>query len=323
MRTKRVLVVGSSGYIGGALCDRLAAAKVDLVCLSSSPLPVETNRGLWIHWNYDVLPNQLLALEHSPDVVYYLAGQTSAYLSNSDPVADLQASVLPFVRILDWIASRTIANERAAVIFAGSVTQHGFTVNAGQPRASRDNPDTIYDLHKQFCENYLAYYSSHHNIDGVTLRLSNVFGPGKDSRSAERGIVNRWIRGALEGSAITVFGSGEYIRDYVYIDDVVSALCDASMNASRLSGQNYEIGSGDGLTLVDAARCIVDTIFRLTGQAVPLNHIEAPREALRIENRNFVSEPSRFGAATGWHATIDFQRGVEMTCAAGLKRGKS
>lgn len=313
----RAMVVGASGYLGTALCARLADEGIETVRLTSqkSAAYESSNRaGRTIYWDYGSLPSELAELDAVPDAVIFLAGQTSAYRANANPVIDIDETLKPFARLLEWITQRAGPAREIAVIYSGSVTQYGFTEDAYEPRTRRDHPDTIYDLHKKFCEEYLAYYSQHGPVLGVTLRLCNVFGPGAGHRSAERGVVNQWIHSALAGKPITVFGNGNFLRDYLYIDDVIEAFLGACRCAHDLNGGAYEIGSGRGITIAAAARCVTEVANRLTGRMTLVEHVEPPKGMLNIERRNFVANPSPFCGVSGWAAHVSFEEGVEKMC---------
>jgi len=244
------------------------------------------------------------------DIVFHFAAQTSVYKANQDPVADNKANVAPMLAMLDVCRRKKWC---PTIVFAGAATQVGvperWPVNESVP----DKPVTVYDVHKIFAENYLKYYSVDGTVKGVTLRLANVYGPGPRSSSADRGILNMMVRRALEGEPLTVYGEGQYIRDYVFVDDVVSAFLHAAASIERTSGQHYFIGGGQGRTISEAIRAVGAAVEKKTGQKVKVETVPVPDSLSPIEFRNFIADTSRFRDATGWSAKMSFAEGINQT----------
>jgi nucleoside-diphosphate-sugar epimerase len=182
-----------------------------------------------------------------------------------------------------------------------------------------DQPVTVYDLHKWIAENYLKHYAREGVVRGTTLRLSNVYGPGPKSSSADRGVLNAMIRKALNGEPLTVYGKGDNLRDYVYVQDVVRAFLMAVGNIESVNGQHFVIGSGQGYTLAEVFNLVADGVSRKTGQRVPVIHIEPPTLQSVIEARNFVADSSKFSRATCWQATYPLPVGIALTIESFLQ----
>ena len=140
---------------------------------------------------------------------------------------------------------------------------------------------------------------------------------------ADRGILNRMILRGLQGEAITVYGKGEQLRDYVFVEDVVQAFLAAGAAAEALQGGHYVIGSGQGHTIAEAFRLVADRVAARTGRNVPVNHVEPPAGAASIDSRNFVSDPSRFMKLTGWKPGHALAAGIDRTIEFCLHQGQS
>jgi nucleoside-diphosphate-sugar epimerase len=119
----------------------------------------------------------------------------------------------------------------------------------------------------------------------------------------------------LRGQALIVQGSGAYLRDYVFIEDVVDAFLAAASKPDRVNGRHFVVGSGHGITIREAFELIASRVKQLTGRAVEVS--SEPVTALSpIEQRNFVADPSRFSAATGWLPSWTLTSGVDCTIEA-------
>lgn len=151
---------------------------------------------------------------------------------------------------------------------------------------------TVYDLHKLAAETYLKCYAADGVVRGAVLRLANLYGPGSSS-SPDRGVLAAMIRRALKGEALTIYGSGQYLRDYVYVEDVVQAF-----------------------PLAEAFSLVADRVARRTGCRVPVVHVEPSAGQAAIEARNFVADSSQFTRVTGWRARWSLAEGIDATIEA-------
>jgi UDP-glucose 4-epimerase len=292
---RRVLVTGGTGYIGTRLVESLRVARDHVTILR------RTNGAL------PDVDGWLEALE-GIDAVVHLAAQTSAYVSDRDPIADAQANVVPVLALLEACARASTKT----VVLAGTATVFGLPAHVPIADDASLNPVTIYDLHKHVAEQYLELYARMRGVGGATLRLCNVYGPGPAGTSADRGVINLMVRRAIQGQALTVYGTGELVRDYVYIDDVVAAFRLALDHAETLAGGGYLIGTGVGTRIVDAMQTIAQ-VARRFGAAPDVIHVPEPGDQSPIEKRNFIADASAFRSKTGWEPTVSFADGIART----------
>jgi nucleoside-diphosphate-sugar epimerase len=242
------------------------------------------------------------------DVIFHLAAQTSAYRANSDPTSDLRSNVLPMQLLLKACEDQRLS---PVVVSASTATICGIPSRLPVDENFPDKPITVYDLHKQMAENYLKFHVRIGNIRGAVLRLSNVYGPGPRSSSADRGILNQMVGRALRGEPLTVYGRGEHLRDYVYIEDVVRAFIIAPMNIDALNGGHYLIGRGEGHTISQAIGLVAERIASYTGMLSTIRNIPPPKGISPIEMRSFIADTRRFSRATGWRAHQSLTRGID------------
>jgi nucleoside-diphosphate-sugar epimerase len=199
---------------------------------------------------------------------------------------------------------------RPVVVFAGTVTEAGLSSQLPVNEDGPDNPITTYDRHKLIAERDLKAAAQDGAACGCTLRLANVFGPGVPGRS-DRGVLNRMIDTAMRGRPIVVYGSGAYLRDYVFVDDVVDAFMMAASHSDQVNGQHFIIGSGRAVSIRDAFELVAARVEARTGRRVPVIDDASPLSP--IDERNFVADSSRFSAATGWRAAWTLTDGIDRT----------
>ena len=157
-------------------------------------------------------------------------------------------------------------------------------------------------------------------VRGATLRLANVYGPGGHGRSRDRDVLNRMIKTAIDGGPLTVFGTGEFRRDYLFVEDALEAFLMAAAHPEQVNRRHFVVASGRGITIREAFELIAARVERLTGRHVPVITTEPVTPLSAVEQRHFIGDPARFSAATGWRASWSLTEGIDrtieaMTCA--------
>ncbi len=316
--SKKVLISGASGYIGSNLLNRLSEVNCEITCLTSNPNLKEflvkeyKNRKANISVSCGAYRDRSLWEKNikNTDVIFHLASQTSFYKAESNPAEDYMDNVLPLQLLLDLVSKE---EKKPFIVFAGTSTQCGIKDSQPVGEDEKDNPSTIYDLHKLIAENYLKYYCIKEEAEGCCLRLCNVYGPGPKSSNDDRGILNLMIKRGLKEEVLSIYGSGNYIRDYIFIDDVVNAFLLCPQNKKKTNGKHFILGSGKGFSVQEAISKVAEIINKKTDSKVCTEHVASPEGLLDIEFRNFVADNANLKKAIGWSADIDLKKGIEIT----------
>jgi UDP-glucose 4-epimerase len=313
-KNKTILISGGAGYLASSLVNLLKNVDCRIIRMyrqGSCPTEIAEKAQL-----IDVLGNVSdpavwkINLAGGVDYIFHFAAQTSTYVANADPVSDQAANVQPLLYLLEACRQQ---GQQATVCFASTVTVTGIPERLPVDESHPEHPLTIYDLHKLMAELYLRWYAEQGFVRGVTLRLANVFGPGPRSSRSDRGILNQMILRALAGEALTVYGAGDQVRDYLYVEDAARAFLSAAMHADTLNGKYFVIGSGQGHTITEAMNLVADRAAAKTGTTVPVRHVAPPRDLSPIEQRHFVSDSNRFRRATGWKPLYTLVEGIDRT----------
>jgi nucleoside-diphosphate-sugar epimerase len=162
-------------------------------------------------------------------------------------------------------------------------------------------------------EKYIEFFTEMGFVQGAVLRLSNVYGPGPSSSSADRGILNGMIQKALKGEQLTMYGRGEWLRDYLFVEDAAEAFLLAGAHIDSVKGQHFVVGSGKGHSLHDAFHLVAERVTAKAGLRVKVVQVAAPSSLLPIETRQFVADPTKFKLATGWLAHYTLADGIDRT----------
>lgn len=298
----RAIVTGGNGLIGSNFIKKYSDRFEMLYQLGRTRASNQLN---FIY--YDLESGASVELP-SIDVIFHFAAQTSTHEARVDIFKDLHTNVSGFLRLLE---SAKQQDNPVFVVLASTATQYGYT-NSDKPSGEdiRENPASFYDISKLASEHYLLQYIREGWINGCSLRLSNVFGCHEKGQNVDRGIIDKVFQRALRGDDVSVFGTGNYIRDYVHVDDVVSAFFAAWENRQAVNGQFFNIGSGQGVHLKDAFNIVVELAAEITGRSVGVSHVEWPEKVEEIDLRSFVSDSKKFIRATGWHPRFSLEQGI-------------
>jgi len=295
--------------VGSALHGQLLADGHEIICQSRS-VHSDSPKTRWIRHELTSDSWEGLALPDI-DVVYHLAGQTSVYQARQDPIDDLFANVAALLRLLEHFRKQP---HPPFIVLASTVTVTGLTERLPIDESAIDRPITFYDLSKLSAEMYLDQYVREGWIRGCSLRFANVFGRSLPGQQADRGVIDKILKRALAGQPLTVFGAGDYLRDYIFIDDIVSALILAPRHSEQTSGRRFVLGTGQALTVKQAFAKIAARVNAATGINVEVVHIEPPAGLSAIEYRNAVIDSSAFSQVTGWRPQYNFDSGLEQAC---------
>jgi nucleoside-diphosphate-sugar epimerase len=312
-RDRRVLITGGLGFIGSNLAIRLAQAGAD-VLLADSMLPAygatldniaPVRDRVRVNFS-DVRDRHSMAfLVRERDVIFSLAGQVSHSESMRDPETDLDINCRSQLTLLEC-CRRT--NPTARIVFASTRQLYGrpqyLPVDEAHPR----EPVDVNGINKLAADMYYSLYSNVHGIPTVSLRMTNTYGPRMELANDHKGFVGIFIRKALNGERIQIYGDGSQRRDFNYVDDAVDALLLAAERPG-LDGRVFNLGHPRPASLLE----FVETLAAI----VPLEYevVPFPPEAKAIDIGDYYGAFERFQAATGWSPQVELPEGLARTVA--------
>ncbi|NLA80798.1 MAG: NAD-dependent epimerase/dehydratase family protein [Chloroflexi bacterium] len=310
---KKVLITGGLGFIGSNLAIRLieAGAKVTLVD-SLIPTyggnlfniePVKYRARVNISDVRD--PHAMKYLVSGQDYLFNLAGQTSHLDSMEAPETDLNINVLAQLHILEACRHH---NPDLRLVFASTRQIYGKPLQIPVDESHPLNPVDVNGINKLAGEQYHRLYYDVYGIRSSILRLTNTYGPRMRIKDARQTFLGIWIRRLLEGLPMQIFGDGNQVRDYNYVDDVVDALLITALSDNSY-GQVYNLGSEEDLSLSKTAQ-IMTEIHDGSFEYVPF-----PSSRKSIDIGDYQGSFEKIKSQLGWLPRTSFRDGMRETIA--------
>lgn len=309
---KRILITGGLGFVGSSLAQRLVkdGAQVTIVDnmmpqLGSNLFNVKDIQDK-VNINFADIRNEypMRYLVKDKDLIFHLAGQVNHVDSIRNPLADLDINCKGTLVLLE--ACRE-SNRNARIIFTGTRGQYGSSIKLPVSEDHPMQPKGIYAVTNMAAERMVWVYQHTHQIKGVCLRITNTYGPRHQMKTDEYGVLNWFIRKAIDGENIHVFGDGRILRDYLYVDDLVDCLIEVSL-CEQAYGDVFNVGSGTAINFVDLAKKIVDITKRGS-----YTFTEFTEERRALEPGDYYSDISKIKSAVGWAPRTSLDEGIKKT----------
>jgi len=339
LQERRVLVTGGAGYLGHHLVrELLAAGHVVTVFDSLAAAPARHRAESLLKdyaGRYELIQGDLgdqAALRHAVqrcDLVYHLAGQTDIPRSIDAPYEDFRINTIGTMHLLETLRLQApnlpLITTSSTQVYGGlpwldvaeNHTRYEPVDRQIRRRGlSESTPldfSTPHGCAKGAADQYALDYASTYGLRVVVMRLSEVFGPGASSGSGEN-----WLMHGLEGKDCDLLPPDRFqVRDFLYIDDAISALLTAGQHLDACSGSVLNIGGGVGMSMS------LEEIFALLRIQRAVRNHAAPRARRSGHPRWFATDYSRFKMITGWKPTVSLHEGIKMTQQAMPTEGEA
>ena len=292
-----MLVVGANGFIGSHVVEILARSGYHVRAFDRFRRPPQFDE----HANIEVVPGDLqnhaqmkTAVEGADSVVHALSFSTPAS-SEGDPTFDVRTNVVASIDLLD--ACRN-AGVRTFYFMSSGGTVYGQTPSAARETDHRA-PRSPYGIGKSTIEDYVAFYAREWGMRGISMRISNPYGPRQ--LSSRQGLVSIILRRLLAREPLLVMGDGSMIRDYIEITDLAKMIVNL-ITADHLKHDVYNLGSGVGRSVNE----VIATAATVTGYSPATTNAATPRGFVDYS----VLDISRYAREFGTPNLIDLNDGM-------------
>jgi UDP-glucose 4-epimerase len=309
---KKVLVTGGLGFIGSNLAIRLVREGAQ-VSISDAMIQGyganfanirEIRKAVDIHLSDVRDENAMGRLVADRDVVFHLAAQVSHVMSLSNPYPDIDINIKGTATVLEACRQR---NPAAIVVRSGTRGQYGPAVRLPVSEDAPSDPRGLYEISQLSAEMICRAYTRIHAVRTVPLRLTNIYGPRAQMKHSQFGVVNWFVRLALEGRPIPIFGTGKLVRDFLYVDDCVDALLAAAAEPKAV-GEILNVGHDQASTFLEVAQ-----ILQELSPGTTIEFTDFTPERLAQEPGDFLSDITKIRKVLGWEPKVGLREGLSRT----------
>ena len=309
---KEVLVTGGLGFIGSNLCIELVrqGARVTII---DNMLPRQGGNLFNIRdiegeaaVNISDVRNQLSMnhLVQGKDYIFHLAGQVNHVDSMKNPLQDLEINCRGTLVLLEALRHH---NRDAKVIFAGTRGEYGSSVSLPVDEDHPTNPKGVYAVTNLTAEKLVLVYDDVFKVKGACLRITNTYGPRHQMLHDEYGVFNWFIRKAMDNDEIPVMGDGRILRDFLFVEDLVSSLLKVA-STEEAYGKVFNVGTGVPVSFFDLAEKIV----AIAGSG-RTKFTEFTQERKEVEPGEYYADITRIKKVTGWGPVVPLDEGIAKT----------
>jgi UDP-glucose 4-epimerase len=259
------LILGGNGFIGSHLVDRLLGEGHAVRVFDKYEERYRKPNPL-ADYRYGDFGNRGLLAEalSGIDIVFHLVSTTLPKTSNDDPAFDVQSNVIETLFLLEQCVSKKI---RKVIFISSGGTIYGKPSKLPITEDSTTDPECSYGITKLTIEKYLALFNHLYGLDYTIVRPSNPYGSRQDPLGIQ-GAISVFLGKVARKEQIEIWGDGNVVRDYVFIEDLVGGIYKAATMST--SSRIFNIGSGVGHSL----NAIVDVIRSVTGADVSVKYTE-------------------------------------------------
>ena len=311
-KNKNVLITGGLGFIGSNLAHQLIDLGANITIIDNlNPLyggnlfnveDVKEKLNVVVD---DIRNTEAITpLIEKADLIFHLAAQVSYIDSLNIPFEDLDLNARATLNILETCRKFNLS---AKIIFSSSRMVYGKVETSLVTEQCETNPLSLYGIHKLTSEKYLLMYYKDFGIPSTILRLTNPYGPRQQIKHSKYSLIGWFIRQAMENKTIKIYGEGQQLRDYIYVDDIVDAMILSAMS-SKSAGEVINIGSGKSTKFRDMVQSIINCVNNGKMEFIPW-----PENYEKIETGDITVDISKLQELTTWKPNVTLEEGIHLT----------
>ena len=302
----RILVTGGAGFLGSHLCDRLLADGHEVLVVDNLYTGSKSNIAHNLqNPNFEFMRHDVtFPLFVEVDAIYNLACPASPIHYQKFPTQTIKTSVIGAINMLG------LAKRLGIPILQASTSEvYGDPTISPQPESYWGNVNPIglrscYDEGKRAAESLFFDYHREHQVKIRVARIFNTYGPRMNLHDGR--VVSNFIRQAISGESITLYGTGEQTRSFCYVDDLIDGLVRLMNSPGDVVGP-INLGNQDEFTMKELAAKVID----LTGSKSDLVYEALPSD----DPQQRKPDTTKASEILGWSAKIDLNAGLQKTIA--------
>ena len=309
-RGKRVLITGGLGFIGSNIAQKLVHYGARITIVDSLDPHYGGNLANVAEIRDEVTlcvgdyrdQSLMKSLVGDSDVIFNLAAQVSYIDSARIPFDDLDLNCRGTLQLLELCRE---LNPDDRVVFASSRLVLGKVVSHPVREDHPTEPLSLYGVHKLAAEKYHRLYADVYGIRTAVLRITNPYGERQQLKHSKYSLPGWFMRLALEGKPVKIFGDGSQRRDYLYATDLADAFLAVGF-AAAAPGELFNCGFGRSVPF----REMVETVVRVLGKGT-IEHVPWPPDYERVETGDVDFDVGKLRRMTGWNPSVSLEEGIE------------
>lgn len=297
----RALVIGANGFIGSYLVEALLRGGYELTAFDrfGSTEPSFSADGVKVVRGDFLSRSDLEDAVQGQDYVFHFLSSTNPATAQSDPTLDIRTNVVQTVELLEACVNAEVKHFYFASTGGAVYGPQDLNIYS---EIDPTRPVSPYAIGKLSIENYLRFFEAVHGLPSTTLRISNPYGP-RQKAHRRQGFIPIALRQILLNEPIVRLGDGQMVRDYIYVEDLVSMISKVVNGPRKFS--TYNIGSGVGHSVNE----VLETIRRVT--KCDFTVINKPTPASFVDR--VVLDMSRYSMEFGPVDNTDLDDGIRRT----------
>lgn len=309
---KNILITGGLGFIGSSIALKMVQLGAE-VTLVDAMIPdyggnlfnIEPiKEKVTINFSNIADVTSMNYLVRDKDYIFHCAGQVCHVMSLSDPFPDIEYNIKGTAILMEACKKN---NPKVKVIKTGTRGQYGPATRLPVNEDAPTNPKGIYEISNLTAEKIMKVYNDIHGIKTVLLRLTNIYGPRSQMKHSRFGVVNWFVRQAIDSETIKIFGDGTILRDFLYIDDCVDAVLMSAISENAV-GEILNVGVDKPTSFLDLIKLIIKI-----AKSGSCEFAEFSPERKVQEPGNFYSDINKIKKLTGWEPKTNLKDGLAKT----------
>ena len=309
---KKVLITGGMGFIGSNLAIRLVELGAEVSLLDGmikghggNLFNIRPIRDRVKVEDGDIRDHNLInEIVRDKEYIFHLAGQNDHILSLEDPFPDIDINIKGSAVLLEACKKY---NKEAKLIYTGTRGEYGRAVKLPVNEDAPIHPKGIYELSSLTAQKLFKIYNDNHGVRSITLRLTNIYGERAQMQHSRFGVVNWFIRQAIDNQKIEVFGDGSIKRDFLYVDDAVDAIVSIAREDTAY-GEVFNVGHNMHANFLELAKRVVDLAGSGSWEFTPFSP-----ERKAQEPGDFYSDITKIKKTVDWSPKTALEDGLAAT----------
>ncbi|MBK8025439.1 MAG: GDP-mannose 4,6-dehydratase [Chloroflexi bacterium] len=314
LKGKNCLITGGLGFLGSNLAIRLVELGARVTIMDNmlaghganlfNIAPVRDQVTLTFS---DIRDANLMGyLVQGQDYLFHLAGQVDHIISLTDPYPDIDINIRGTATVMEACRQH---NPNIRVVYTGTRGEYGTVPHLPVDEETPTTPRMLLDVSNLTAEKIILMYHQVHHIPSVLLRLTNIYGARAQMRHPRYGVVNWFVRLAVDDETIKVFGDGAILRDFLYVEDCIDAIL-MSVLCESAHGEIFNVATGDPCNFRALAEELIDVSGSGRWEFAPFTPERAAQEP-----GDFYADISKIRRIVGWAPATSLREGLTRTVA--------